>query len=158
MAPSVTDPLHAYLAGLGPDGRGRLIDAVLGFSDEELEAAHDYIQWLFPLPERSSAQPQAPVLTGPAIQSIKTDRRALGNLARATERMLRFYRDTAWWLRPYDHNHLRITRIIRSLNLLAGPGEARRFHREILALHEAAGAPVNDRSLRYWAEASEPGA
>jgi hypothetical protein len=115
---------------------------------------HDYIQWLFPLPTRSAAQPDAPVLTTADIEAIRGDRKAIETLERATERMLRFYGASRDWLVAYDHNHLRITRIIRSLGLLAGPGPARRFHRAVLVMNEAAGAPVNARSLRYWAEAA----
>jgi hypothetical protein len=68
--------------------------------------------------------------------------------------MLQFYRDTRWWLASHDHNHLRITRIIHSLRLLVGPEAAQRFHKAVLVRHEAAGAPVNARSLRFWAEAA----
>lgn len=150
-----TGPLHAYLAGAGRDGRGRLIADVLALSDERLETIHDYIQWLFPLPTRSAAQPDAPILTDAEIQAIRTDNRAMDNLLRATDRMLRFYGSTNGWLASHDHNHLRITRIIRSLRLLLGPDPARRFHRAILALNAAAGSPVNARSLRFWAEAAE---
>jgi Opioid growth factor receptor (OGFr) conserved region len=148
-------PLHAYLAGVGRDTRGRLAIAVLGFSDEKLENVHDYIQWLFPLPTRSGAQPDAPVLTEAEIRAIQADPRAIATLEEATERMLRFYRETSGWLSPQDHNHLRITRIIKSLRLLVGPDAARRFHEAIMALHDAAGAPVNPRSLRFWVEAAE---
>lgn len=149
------DPLHAYLAGLGRDGRGRSVEDVLAFSDERLEEIHDYIQWLFPLPTRSAAQPGAPVLTESAIAAIRADPKAVGNLERAAERMLRFYRDTDWWLTWQDHNHLRITRIIQSLRLLAGLPAAQRFHQAVLSLQEAAGAPVNARSLRFWSEAAK---
>jgi len=153
MTESMAGPLHAFLAGVGRDGRGRLSADVLGFSDRELEAVHDYIQWLFPLPTRSAAQPHSPVLTPVEIDAIRADPRAVEILAAGTERMLRFYRNTRWWLTPYDHNHLRITRILHSLRLLVGPAEARAFYEAILALHEAAGDPVNTRSLHYWAEA-----
>lgn len=155
MPVSKAGPLHAYLAGDGRDGRGRLASDVLGFSDQQLEEIHDYIQWLFPLPTRSGAQPDAPVLTETEIEAIRKDERAKDILRQATERMLRFYRDTNWWLTPLDHNHLRITRIIKSLRLLVGPGAAQHFYQAILALHDAAGAPVNIRSLRFWAEAVE---
>jgi hypothetical protein len=153
MAELTAGPLHAFLAGVGQDGRGRLASDVLGFSDEEMEAVHDYIQWLFPLPTRSAAQPHSPVLTAAEIAAIGTDPRAADTLKKATERMLRFYRDTRWWLTSHDHNHLRITRILRSLRLLVGPEEARKFHHAILELHRAAGSPVNSRSLRFWEEA-----
>lgn len=148
-------PLHAYLAGVGRDGRNRTIEEVISLPNAQIEAVHDFIQWLFPLPTRSMAQPDAPVLSGPEIAVIRADPDAAANLARATERMLRFYRETNGWLAPYDHNHLRITRIITSLKLLAGPDAARAFHRAILARHEAAGAPVNARSLRFWTQAAE---
>lgn len=154
MTEATAGPLHAFLAGVGRDGRGRLAADVLGFPDKDLEAVHDYIQWLFPLPTRSAAQPHSPILTPAEIAAIRADPRAVDTLKAATERMLRFYRDTRWWLSSHDHNHLRITRILHSLRLLVGYGEARAFHKAILALHEAAGAPVNTRSLHYWAEAA----
>jgi len=150
----IAGPLHAFLAGVSSDGRGRLVTDVLDFSDEQLEAVHDYIQWLFPLETRSGAQPDAPVLTHAEIAGIRADPRARDTLTRATERMLRFYRETRWWLTGHDHNHLRITRILHCLKLLVGPEAAQSFHKAILAMHVAAGAPVNTRSLRYWAEAA----
>jgi hypothetical protein len=154
MTEATAGPLHAFLAGVGRDDRGRLAADVLGFSDQELEAVHDYIQWLFPLPTRSAAQPHAPVLTPVEIDAIRADPRAVETLEAGTERMLRFYRNTRWWLTSYDHNHLRITRILHSLRLLVGPDEAKASYDAILALNEGAGAPVNTRSLHYWAEAA----
>ena len=147
-------PLHAFLAGANPDRRGRHATEVLAFSDEQLEEVHDYIQWLFPLPSRSNAQPDAPVLTRTELEAIQADPQAVATLQCAAERMLQFYSRTDGWLAGYDHNHLRITRIIGSLKLLVGPETAERFHQAILALHKAAGAPVNSRSLRFWAEAA----
>lgn len=155
MSELSSGPLHAYLAGTGCDSRGRFAADVLGFSNDQLEAVHDYIQWLFPLPTRSAAQPGAPVLTNAEIEAIRADHRASDTLLKASERMLRFYRETNEWLSWQDHNHLRITRIINSLRLLVGSSAARRFHEAILALHDEAGAPVNHQSLRYWAEAAE---
>ena len=74
-------PLHAFLAGAGRDGRGRLASDVLGFSDDRLEEVHDYIQWLFPLQTRSAAQPQSPVLSTAEIEAIRTDPLARDMLA-----------------------------------------------------------------------------
>jgi hypothetical protein len=137
---SSAGPLHAFLAEAARDSRGRLAADVLGFSDEPLEKVHDYIQWLFPLPIRSGAQPGAPVLTQAEIDAIRADPSAQDTLRRAAGRMLRFYRDSRWWLTPYDHNHLRITRIIHSLRILTGPEEAQRFHKAVLVLNDAAGS------------------
>ena len=64
-----------------------------------------------------------------------------------------FYRATHDWMMPNDHNHLRITRIIRSLRLLRGDDEADAFRNAILALVEAARAPISARSRGYWSTA-----
>ncbi len=142
--------LHAFLVGEREDALGRTADDVLGMSDEELEAHHDWVQWLFPLPTPSAAVPGSPVLTGSDIAAIRADPRTIETLKRASERLIRFYKSTDHWLSRYDHNHLRISRIIQSLRLLVGPDAAQHFYEAVLERHEAAGAPVNPESVRYW--------
>ena len=126
---------------------------MLAFDDSRLERTHDFIQWLFPLPERSGAQPDAPVLTPEDIAVLRQSMTAQAVLAAATDRMAAFYRDTDHWLAASDHNHLRITRIIRSLRLLRGDDYADAFRAFVLARVGTADAPVNGLSLRYWREA-----
>jgi hypothetical protein len=121
-----------------------------------LESIHDYIQWLFPLATRSNAQPGAPVLTSLEIEAIRADERALRNLHRASARMLGFYERTRWWLSWSDHNHLRISRILQSLRVLAGEEAARAFYEAIMRLHHEGGSPISPANLRYWAKAIEP--
>jgi hypothetical protein len=140
---------------LGKDGRGRSAQDVLAFDDNRLEAVHDYIQWLFPLRTRSMAQPGAPVLSEAEAAAIRSDPRAGAALRQASETMLGFYGRYDGWLTWADHNHLRISRIIRSLRDLLGEEAARGFHEAILKRHEAAGRPVNPTSLRYWRDALE---
>lgn len=146
-------PIVAFLEGEGVDGRGRTIFDVLGMDDAALELTHDFIQWLFPLPEPSSAVPDAPVLTPADIEAIRNSIMAQCALAAATDRMEAFYRATHAWLQAHDHNHLRITRIIRSLRLLRGDGEADAFRDAVLSFVEATRAPVSARSRGYWATA-----
>jgi Opioid growth factor receptor (OGFr) conserved region len=150
---SAKHPLHAFLAGSGRDGQGRTIDDVLAFSDDELESVHDYIQWLFPLPTRSAAQPGAPVLSGSAIASIRADPGTLANFSRAANRMLKFYNETEWWLAGNDHNHLRITRIIQSLRILLGADAAHTFYNAVMTRHGASGSPADPRNVAYWSRA-----
>ena len=149
----MSSSLHAYLVGEGQDARRRTVQDVLAMADRELEVHHDWVQWLFPLSNRSAAVPGSPVLSASDIEAIRADPRAIETLKRASERLLRFYGGTDHWLSRYDHNHLRITRIIQSLRLLVGPDAALRFYDAVMALHEAAGAPVNEDSLRYWRQA-----
>ena len=145
--------IHEFLAGDGRDGAGRRLADVLAFDDIRIEGVHDFIQWCFPLREASRAVPGAPVLTAAEAEAIRADPRARAGLAAARDRLQRFYGETDFWLCPYDHNHLRITRILTALRELLGDGSAEAFHAFVTARNAEAGAPINPDSLRYWTEA-----
>ena len=76
--------------------------------------------------------------------------------------LLAFYRGTGtdwawrrgqWFLTP-DHNHLRLTRMPKSLQLLRLPDEARVLHRALRSLCAAeADCGVPARSRRLWDDA-----
>jgi hypothetical protein len=149
----VARPIVMFLEGEGTDARGRTVFDVLAMDDVAVERTHDFIQWLFPLPEPSAAVPDSPVLTPGDIQAIRVSELAPIALAGATDRMTAFYQTTHDWLMPNDHNHRRITRIIRSLRLLQGDEAADAFRDMILARVEATRAPVSTRSRGYWATA-----
>ena len=146
--------VEGFLEGTATDHRGRSIDDVLAFSDAELEAVHDYIQWLFPLPEASAFNASAPVLGPDDIATLRRSAVARRNLERAAERMLRFFRDTDHWLVGSDHNHRRITRILRCLALLVDRSRAEPFRDAIEARVTAAGNPVSPLSRDYWRRAA----
>ena len=148
--------ITSFLAGTGTDHRGRKFSDILQFGDDALEATHDYIQWLFPLPERSAFNPLAPVLTSKDIDELHGNPDALNNLRAAAKRMLEFYRNNAHWLTAMDHNHLRISRIIRCLKLTAGLKEAEKFYGEIMGLVSAAGSPVSANVLTHWRRTCAP--
>ena len=143
----------SFLDGEGTDAAGRTVQDILAFGPIELERHHDYIQWLFPLAETSAAVPGSPVLSAADTEAIRTSGRAQANLAASTERMGLFYDQTDHWMRAHDHNHLRITRIVKSLRLLSGDRPAERFRSRILARVEASRAPVNAQARSYWAQA-----
>ena len=142
--------IHLFLRGEGRDGRERLLREVLAFDDARVEAVHDFIQWLFPLPVASRAVPGAPVLDAAEAAAIRVDPQACAGLWEGLDRMTRFYDRTDGWLAGSDHNHLRITRIIAAVRALLGREEAVAFHAFIIARNRAAGSPVNQGSLRHW--------
>lgn len=142
-----------FLDGGGCDAAGRSLDDVLAYGPQDLEARHDFIQWLFPLTEASAAVPGSPVLSALDVETIRTSARCQAGLARAAERMGRFFDETDHWMRASDHNHLRITRIIKSLRRLAGDRPADRFKKRIIDRVEATRAPVNAVTLGFWREA-----
>ena len=146
-----TTRLAAFLTGDGRDHAGRTFEDVLAFDDGALERRHDFIQWLFPLPEPSLAVPGAPVLTPDDIAALKASPKAQARMRQATERMAAFYAHGLHWRTRHDHNHLRITRIIKSLRLILGDGAADTFRQQVLELAE--GAPIDAQARRYWSEA-----
>ena len=143
----------AFLSGEGRDHRGRTLEDLLAEDDSTLESLHDYVQWLFPLPEASRFNALAPVLSPQDITHLRHSERTKVNLRRAAARMLAFYEANDHWLTSFDHNHLRITRIIRCLALILGRAEAEAFRNRIEVRVMAAREPVNARSRRYWREA-----
>lgn len=165
----------AFYEGTAPDDRGRFLDDILRFDDESLEYVHDFIQWLFPLPERSGANPSAPILDDAAIEEFRTRRELRAALRRSLDRMLEFYgfdwqsgriaRSASFpersrnWLHAGNHNHLRLTRILRSLRVLGEPQTARALFDMLSAIydeeHRAGHNSVARRSLEFWRNAVE---
>ena len=143
--------LANFLTGDGRDHAGRSFEDVIAFDDAALERRHDFIQWLFPLPEPSLAVPGAPVLTPADIAALKASPKAQARMRQATDRMAAFYAAGLHWRTRHDHNHLRITRIIKSLRLILGDGSADAFKAQVLELAE--GTPIDPVARRYWAEA-----
>ncbi len=144
------------------DNRGRFLTDILAWDDARLEAVHDYIQWLFPLPERSAFNPAAPILTDSDIAAFH-DRPALhAALAKSLVRMRAFYglpagkvRQAAW-LTPGNHNLLRLSRILRCLHLLGLEHEAGALLRDLEALYKAgAGSVIGAETLGYWRRAAQ---
>lgn len=147
----MTSQLFEFLAAEGSDHAGRRHADVLALDDQALEQRHDFIQWLFPLPEPSRAVPGAPVMSADDLALLQGSPEGRARLRRSAERMLTFYRANRHWQVRRDHNHLRITRIFRSLRLILGDGDADAFRREILRLAE--GAQIDPTALAYWRDA-----
>jgi hypothetical protein len=81
------------------------------------EETHDFIQWLFPLPEPSRAVPSSPVATREDFLELESNPFLRMRSTVATARFLTFLDNTQKWRCASDHNHLRITRALRSLRL-----------------------------------------
>jgi hypothetical protein len=128
----------AFFEGVDTDQSGRTIQEVLAMDDYALENEHDYVQWLFPSPEISDANPGAPVVEEETVRAFAARSDLRGTLLRGLHVMLTFYglelveqgdelevregpdfeEKSFTWLIPVDHNHLRISRILLSLRTL----------------------------------------
>jgi opioid growth factor receptor-like protein len=167
------DRLKRFFAG-GTDDEGRTLEEIVGWDDVRLEMVHDYIQWLFPLPERSGANPSGPVLDGESIAAIRGDAEMQGRLRAAFERMLAFYgfapegdvlvegprfaAASRNWLHAGNHNHLRLTRILRSLRVLGLEREASLLWQALSALYERESAAgrrtIAAETFAFWRRAA----
>ena len=143
----------SFLEGRGVDDAGRLIGDVWRFDEGDLERGHDFIQWLFPLPEPSLAVPGSPILSEAEVAAVRASPAAQEALIRSAKIMAQFYETNDHWLRPRNHNHLRITRIIKSLRLLVDDAAADQFREHILAKVTDRQAAVGSDTWRYWSKA-----
>ncbi|KAL9115716.1 MAG: hypothetical protein Q9227_000084 [Pyrenula ochraceoflavens] len=157
-----------------PDYKGRELAQILSYNDFQLEMDHSYIQVLFPLPEPSDFNFNATIVDLPTARAFRDPQNSdlRDNLRKALRRMLAFYgfefdadgsipriipasnsrERFNFWARRFNHNHLRITRIIRSLRTLGLEAEAMAF---LEALKVATEGRFEKQSMVFWRRAAE---
>ncbi len=158
------------------DHRGRSIDDLQDQNQAELESNHDYIQWLFPLPEPSRFNPDAPLLTETDMADFRSNPALRQKLITSFRILLRFYGvDTVPmlagtqvlptrdydahirnWLTPSNHNYLRITRILRCLSLCGLEHLAQAFLKRLEIIYEQNADVIGTETLAYWRAAVSP--
>jgi hypothetical protein len=169
------DPIVSFYSG-GTDDRGRTLERILAWRDEELEAAHDYIQWVFPTLSRSAVNPSAPLVRDATRAAFAARPELRTALRQSLDRMLAFYgfrrsgdhnshvrvdidkssfADRARvWLHPGNHNHLRLTRIMQSLAALGLPAEAEALQRCLADVYKGPGRTrITIDTYQYWMDA-----
>lgn len=139
-----------FLEGKGKDAKGRSLDEIIDKDDEFWSHQHDFIQWLFPLNEKSLAVPKSPILEDFEIIKIKESSVAQASINRNLERYKQFLRSNKEWHSRHDHNHLRITRVLKCLKLLRDLESARQFKYWIAGELGDAIDTVNERTKQYW--------
>src|SRR4051812_18487482 len=167
-----TSALIEFYAGRGKDFAGRRIDDIWQMSLDDLEYNHDYIQWLFPLRERSGVQPDVPVLDDTVIAAFAApDLQA--RLLRSAHVMAEFYglelveqdgrtvvrrsgmfvdRGRTWLTRG-NHNFLRLTRIMKSLAMLGHAALAAAWLDTLESIYAEYPEVIGSTTLRYWQSA-----
>lgn len=143
----------SFLQDTGPDHQGRFLSDILKFDDAAIEATHDFIQWIFPLDELSSASPDAPKLEPGEIALIRKSSLAAHNLNQSVQWFCGFLGRNAHWRVAHDHNHLRITRMIKSVRLLQGEPAANALRDKMLAMAESSKDKISPKALTYWRQA-----
>ena len=169
-------PLVRYYDGRGPDDRGRYLAEILQWPDKRLEAVHDFIQWMFPLRERSGVNPTAPIVDDATVREFRSRPELRKNMQGSFLRMIRFYGlemqhepnlsikraanfplRSENWLNLSNHNHLRLTRIIKSLRLLGLEEEASALFNCLAAIYHSqdkAASVISGETFQFWRSAA----
>lgn len=119
----------------------------------QIESKHTFIQWVFPNAEPSSAVPGSPFLNDEQVLKIRKSRLAKQNLSKSADWYFDFLRRNSHWRRPYDHNHLRITRTLKSLRVLSGDDEADFYKEQLWQILGSDLTMIPARTVEFWEDA-----
>jgi hypothetical protein len=152
------------------DNRGRSLDDMQHYNYKQLENKHDYIQWMFPLSEKSSANPSAPILTLEDTLYIRKSDVIKQNMLTSVRVMtdfLGFKKDDTGnkyitisdrnkvWPNTMNHNFERITRMLKSLVLFYMRNEAELLFKYLEEVRNNDNQEIIGESFLYWKKAIE---
>lgn len=169
-------PAIAFLKGEGPDAKGRMLADYLAFSTERWEECHDHMQWAFPTNTRSAFNPNAPVIPDDfEFDGDPEVRAALRSLVmhyfnslgiRTVEDPIFGYSfkfPDSWgeevvpyWASSFDHNMLRITRVIESLGIFGMKDlQEAVFHLFAIRFASMFYETITAKTVAFWVAAKE---
>lgn len=164
-----TNLLVPFYLGEQRDIEGRTIEEIWAWDFEELECVHDYVQWLFPLMERSAFNSDAPIVSADTIEAFQTNPLLRQNLLQSLRVMLRFYglqedngkitRSQDYpvrkseWIDRFNHNYLRITRILKCLITFGLEQYAQAFYRCLAQIYREESDRIGSETFQYWTNA-----
>jgi len=145
--------LIAFLKNEETDFKGRSLTDIWAYSDSQIEANHDFIQLLFPLNKPSKHSFHGVYLNDDAqVIEIKNNKAIQVNILTSANWFLMFLDRVDQWRVGYNHNQLRITRIIECLRLLINNYEADKFYKDVLTIL-GSDSKINEKTFKFWAEA-----
>ena len=142
-----------FLRNEEPDFKGRFLNDIWKYTDEEIEYNHDFIQLTFPLNKPSKAVFNNLYLKSiEEIDMLKHDHLVQKNIIESRNWFINFLKNNNQWKSYSDHNQLRITRVIECLRLLISDKEANNFYSEILDI-VGQYPKINATTLKFWKDA-----
>lgn len=139
----------------GKDNKDRVLVAIHLWDDSKLEYSHDYIQWLFPTAQPSRFNPDAPLLTKEDVDILIDSPIFIKNFVKSFFVFFEFLQrgtqksSVQYWLGPFNHNQLRISRVIDSCILLGQKGLAHLLYEYATSQNHNGGL---DKAKVYWEE------
>lgn len=162
--------LVQFYRGEIPNNEGSFITDIMAYSYYQLEADHAYIQYILPLRERSMFNVEAPILTDDEIILFCSDPELTLKTYSTALKMLDFFgmylhgtdvgwqepdpqhghKDPKWWLRDFNHNFLRMTRMLTSLRYFGYDEISLSTYNCLLE----SGVYFSKESHEYWTDAA----
>jgi len=142
-----------FLEGNSADVHDRYLKDIWSFANNKIESTHNFIQWIFPLGVPSASVPGSPVLSKSDVDEIRRSEIAQENICKSADWYGKFLERNNFWMKGHDHNHLRITRVIRCLHLLVDDDEADAFRIEVYSLLGDKLSSIPLRTRAFWDEA-----
>ena len=144
---------YKFLKNNESDFKGRSLSDMWSYNDEEIEKYHDFIQLIFTLNKQSRSVFHGYYLDKKdQIETIKNDEDIKKNILKSSYWFLGFLERTNHWKSGYNHNQLRITRIIECLKLLVSDEEAKKFHNDVMSLIDDENK-INKVTTTFWQDA-----
>lgn len=114
---SGTEKYIGFLQGTRRTGHGKSFLDILAYDDRHLESDHQYIQWIFPLPDASAYNSDAPLID---VKSVFANPIAKGSVVLSYDKMRNFWGlgdevDLDKLRSLNGHNGLRFSRALQSL-------------------------------------------
>jgi hypothetical protein len=174
MTNPARDRIVAFYRHEAADHRGRTLREIWTWDQDRLEMVHDYIQWLFPLREPSMFNSSAPLVTDETVAAFTSDPALHDALKLSFVIMLDFYglalqeqqdgrvlitespslaSRRSIWIVPYNHNHLRLTRILASVRTLGLPQYSSALFDCLERIRKARPDAISTETFGYWQRA-----
>jgi hypothetical protein len=153
-----------------PSDDGDKIDQICNWDRDRWEASHLSIQWVFPTKKQSAFNPEAPLLDDDTIHEFKYDPDLRIKFHEALISWMRAYGiiltsggpelvpvlewevttekyNPKEWLEEFNHNHLRVTRILECLMHLGFDNYAKGL------FHFLTQVEITGNTYQYWRKA-----
>lgn len=154
-----------FYRGERGNGEGHTLAEIMTWSNGALEVDHDYVQWMFPSNERSMLNGDAPTMTKQESQVFEADPELQEKVKQSFVRFLEFLdfklvqddetgvkiepkdENIPWFIRgPFNHNMLRVTRVLKCLRLTGNTKYAVAFYTALLEFKNL----LSTNTWSYW--------
>lgn len=125
-------------------------DILFHWTDEDWENTHDFIQWIFPTSTKSAHNPDAPILDGKTAKHLGINH--WSDFYSTVDCFEAFLINTKAF-HSFNHNFLRISRVIQSLQEVGCNNRARNFYNFCLKMEKQFYKGDSIDFLTHWEKA-----